>query len=262
MTKGVRVIWPGYAKGEVDEIEYLYGVDVDHLGDIPEFRSVPTFWPHFEGGTWVEYEVNTRVVSLSGQRRALEVTYDEQHIEKLVAQYGEHIHGGTNAIVLKPGASSGLCRWRGDPPVDGGHARWETFDMCAPKGRPLSQSKKAQREAFFRGMVLDKDGRRCVLTRETTVRALEAAHLVPAKWGRNDLPVNGITLRRDLHKLFDDGLFTFEEDGSVRITDAKGELSVAYREMLEGGRLEDVAYERVKVTLSLELFRNRRLNNR
>ena len=77
--------------------------------------------------------------------------------------------------------------------------------------RPTYRGSK--REAWFRSVILQCDECRCVLTGEATQNALEAAHLIPAAKGQNDVPSNGITLRADLHRLFDAGLFTFDADG-------------------------------------------------
>ena len=68
-------------------------------------------------------------------------------------------------------------------------------------------------------MILDCDGHRCVVTKEETPKALDAAHRIPAATGGNDERPNGITLRADLQRLFDAGLFTFDPHGQV-ITDA------------------------------------------
>ena len=57
MVRGVRVDSPD-DEGNIVESEYFYGIDIDRLGDIPAFTSVPSLWPL--DGTWVAYTVNTR----------------------------------------------------------------------------------------------------------------------------------------------------------------------------------------------------------
>jgi|HubBroStandDraft_6_1064221.scaffolds.fasta_scaffold1813619_1 hypothetical protein len=47
--------------------------------------------------------------------------------------------------------------------------------------------------------------RRCVVTHERTLPALEAAHIRPYGEGGEHEPSNGLLLRRDLHSLFDAG---------------------------------------------------------
>jgi putative restriction endonuclease len=64
----------------------------------------------------------------------------------------------------------------------------------------------------FRVAVLDSYGRRCAVTSEKTLPALEAAHIREFR----DLQVhsvnNGILLRADIHKLFDAGYVTVTPD--------------------------------------------------
>ena len=258
--KGIRVIWPGYGRGEVDEVEYFYGLDVYDLrpGNIPDYFSVPTFWPGHKGGTFVEYTVSTRFVTLSDGRRALKVVYDREHTEALAKAHGEYIHCGTNFVFLVLGRSSGRCRWVGDPPVKAGHPTWEAFDVSGGRPKPWKASLVLARDRLFRSMVLSADGHACVLTGEPTEAALDAAHLVPACKGWNDLASNGITLRCDLHRLFDSGLFTFSVKGVVRITDPGGVLSRFYLDLLGNLSLREGTLDRVKSTLSLEAFRSRK----
>lgn len=60
----------------------------------------------------------------------------------------------------------------------------------------------------FRIAVLENYQHRCIVTRERTVPALEAAHIRPySKEGRHELG-NGLLLRSDIHKLFDAGYVT------------------------------------------------------
>ena len=68
-------------------------------------------------------------------------------------------------------------------------------------------------------------------------QALEAAHLVPARNGENDMPFNGIALRADLHALFDGSLCTFRENGRVALAAPSSRLSAAYRRLLRNKRL-------------------------
>ena len=96
---------------------------------------------------------------------------------------------------------------------------------------------------------------RCVITKEATVKALDAAHLIPAANGENDWPCNGITLRTDLHRLFDAGLFTLGSDGQV--VNVEPGLSSYYRELLKDQCLPPATLNRVREMLALPQFRNR-----
>ena len=106
-------------------------------------------------------------------------------------------------------------------------------------------------------MILNCDKHRCVLTGETTIQALDAAHLIPAAMAENDMPFNGITLRADLHRLFDACLFTFKPNGKVKILERDPGLSEAYIQLLRNARLPQATWRRVRDTLASPEFQNR-----
>lgn len=63
-------------------------------------------------------------------------------------------------------------------------------------------------QATFRILVTDAYERRCAITNERTLPALDVSHIKPyAKSGQN-LVSNGLLLRKDLHALFDKGYIT------------------------------------------------------
>ena len=107
-----------------------------------------------------------------------------------------------------------------------------------------------RREAAFRNRILQADNKKCILTCETTPEVLDAAHLVPVADGGGDAQCNGITLRTDLHRLFDarPRLFTFDTCG--RVANVAEQLSPYYRDLLQDKRLPDTTLERVRETLS------------
>jgi putative restriction endonuclease len=81
----------------------------------------------------------------------------------------------------------------------------------------------------FRIAVTDAYGRRCAMTAERTLPALDAAHIVPyAQQGEHRLD-NGLLLRKDLHALFDAGYLGIDSDMRV-------EVSRRIREDYENGR--------------------------
>jgi putative restriction endonuclease len=67
-------------------------------------------------------------------------------------------------------------------------------------------------QGTFRVMVTDAYQRRCVVTGERTLPALEAAHIKPFAEGGSHDPTNGLLLRRDIHALFDSGYVTVAPD--------------------------------------------------
>jgi putative restriction endonuclease len=84
-------------------------------------------------------------------------------------------------------------------------------------------------QGAFRLLVTDIYHRRCAITGERTLPALEAAHIKPYAEGGEHAGSNGILMRRDLHSLFDAGYVTVT-------TDYRFEVSRRIREEFENGR--------------------------
>jgi putative restriction endonuclease len=63
-------------------------------------------------------------------------------------------------------------------------------------------------QGAFRILVTDVYQRRCAVTQERTLPALEAAHIRPYRDGGEHEARNGLLLRRDIHSLFDAGYVT------------------------------------------------------
>ena len=255
MAKGIQVIWRD-DDNAVFETEYFDGIDVDDLDNIPAFSSVSADWPRYNGGTGVRYNVRARPEPGPDGEVHLVVEYRDADNPELARSYN---HGwGTNRIVLTPGSRKGRCRWCASDGTERNDVRWTAFDVAAANQRPLATYLRSRRYARFRSIVLSHDGHRCALTGDTTVQALEAAHLVPAREGENDVPSNGVALRADLHRLFDAGLFTFDPDGRVVLADHDPGVSDAYRRLLRNAELRAATLERVRATLAEPQFRHRK----
>ena len=84
-------------------------------------------------------------------------------------------------------------------------------------------------QGAFRILVTDNYHRRCAVTLEKTLPALDAAHIRPYREGGGHEPQNGLLLRRDIHKLFDDGYVTVTPSLFF-------EVSPRIREEFENGR--------------------------
>jgi putative restriction endonuclease len=84
-------------------------------------------------------------------------------------------------------------------------------------------------QGAFRVLVTDIYQRRCAVTRERTLPALEAAHIRPYGDGGSHDAHNGLLLRRDLHSLFDAGYVTVSPDLHF-------EVSRRIKEEYENGR--------------------------
>jgi len=84
-------------------------------------------------------------------------------------------------------------------------------------------------QGAFRIVITDLYERRCAVTRERTLPALEAAHIRPYAEGGEHEVRNGLLLRRDIHSLFDAGYVTVTPDLHF-------EVSRRIREEFENGR--------------------------
>ena len=73
-------------------------------------------------------------------------------------------------------------------------------------------------QVAFRVLVTDAYKRRCAITGENTLVALEAAHIVPYSQEGTHEVHNGLLLRADFHKLYDVGLVGVTPDLRVRIS--------------------------------------------
>jgi len=67
-------------------------------------------------------------------------------------------------------------------------------------------------QGTFRILVTDAYHRRCAVTGERTLPALEAAHIKAHSESGPNRTNNGLLLRADLHRLFDDGYVTLDDD--------------------------------------------------
>lgn len=74
-------------------------------------------------------------------------------------------------------------------------------------GDPLSQPRRLGQGAF-RALVTETYQRRCAITQERALPALEAAHILPFSQAREHSVRNGLLLRSDVHRLFDAGYVT------------------------------------------------------
>ncbi len=84
-------------------------------------------------------------------------------------------------------------------------------------------------QGAFRFLVTDNYQRRCAISGERTLPALDAAHIMPFAEGGAHEVSNGVLMRRDIHSLFDLGYVTISPD-------MKFEVSKKIREEYENGR--------------------------
>jgi putative restriction endonuclease len=84
-------------------------------------------------------------------------------------------------------------------------------------GRPfLARARLGQ--GTFRVLVTEAYTRRCAITGERTLPVLDAAHIKPYSGEGTHAISNGLLLRKDLHRLFDDGYITVSPDHKVVVS--------------------------------------------
>jgi putative restriction endonuclease len=122
-----------------------------------------------------------------------------------------------------------------------GLALWEAvnerLDRLQPSAMPEVQARFGEPhlvrprlgQGAFRVLVTDLYQRRCAITQERTLPALEAAHIRPYSEGGGHEASNGLLLRRDIHSLFDAGYVTVTPD-------LRFEVSRRIREQFSNGR--------------------------
>lgn len=90
---------------------------------------------------------------------------------------------------------------------------------AAPRyGRPALVAPRLGQGAFRLG-VTDAYRRECAISRGRVLPALDAAHIRPYGEGGEHELSNGILLRRDIHRVFDAGYVTFDEDYRLVVSD-------------------------------------------
>jgi putative restriction endonuclease len=92
-----------------------------------------------------------------------------------------------------------------------------TNEEVAKYGNPILVKPRLG-QASFRVLVTDAYKRRCAITGESTLVALEAAHIVPYSNDGSHEIRNGLLLRADFHRLFDVGLVSINQDLRIKIS--------------------------------------------
>lgn len=148
-------------------------------------------------------------------------------------------------LAIPQNFSANIVKFKGYSTADDdGRRLWEavqesvSLDAVPPRGTTeASQARYGEPvlvrprlgQGAFRILVTDNYRRRCAITGEKTLPALDAAHIRPFAEGGSHEASNGILMRRDIHSLFDLGYVTVSPD-------MKFEVSKKIREEYENGR--------------------------
>ena len=99
----------------------------------------------------------------------------------------------------------------------------------------VGRKKERIGQAKFREKVLKEYNNTCPVTSCNVPEALEAAHIRRATSGHESMKIqNGFPLRRDIHKLFDDGLITFDNNYQIILSK---KLKNSYYKDLNGKKM-------------------------
>lgn len=96
------------------------------------------------------------------------------------------------------------------------------------KGDPVrkpAMRKDRKGQSRFRNEILQNYGFKCCMSDDGVTELLEAAHIQPYVNETSNHPQNGLCLRVDLHRLFDDGLITITEDLTIQVSPRLGKTS-------------------------------------
>lgn len=238
------------------ELDWEYAVEWLEI-DLEEFTRFSETWERRSDGEVVSWNVSGELVK-EGDSFHIIVKYEDDQKDSKVVSYlddqGEDrlVYLGTNRIIMerdrrrKDGGikKRGKFLWtpKKDKPWWG---RWKTNDI--PRDRTVREQTK--RDGKFRGNILRLD-KKCVITREKTDRALEAAHIVSVKKGGMDSLHNGVILRADIHRLYDGRLFRIDPQ-SGKPTRLCATLSPRYKKLLakSKSKLPNKTLNRVKRAL-------------
>jgi hypothetical protein len=142
------------------------------------------------------------------------------------------------------------------------HCSWEFADGARPTVAPLCELlgsgsvrelqviRRLKRDYEFRKIILKADDNECAVTGERLLCLLEAAHVWEVKHGGGDTRENGLTLRKDIHSLFDARLIKIDTDGVIH---ADKSLSQSYQALfsLPSSRVKPAALKRIKKNLAM-----------
>ena len=223
--------------------------DANDVGAITETRE---WWPRTGNVYWT---VKCQLEEIDGGHQ-IRVTYEEENqndenINRIIRQEGPQVWCGTNTIIVNRdphtnrAGTKGPYVWEAEDPEWNGSSHWRIV------GRPRLRVTREQweREKRFRADVLAED-KKCVISREKTAAALDAAHICSVAVSDDDSIYNGMILRTDVHRLYDWGMFLIDpKDGRVRLNSMDRNLSPGYRKLLQEARLPGRTLRRVHEAL-------------
>ncbi len=131
---------------------------------------------------------------------------------------GKFLDSDKDGAEIWQGVSAALAGDKYAPADDRLIAMGATTEPREKFGNPVL-TKPRLGQSSFRVLVTDAYKRRCAITGESTLMALEAAHIVPYSDDKGSHDVrNGLLLRADFHRLFDAGLVSVNQDLRIKVS--------------------------------------------
>ncbi|HOO47323.1 MAG TPA: HNH endonuclease [Deltaproteobacteria bacterium] len=201
---------------------------------------------------WNSFEIKNGATSLIEMRRRIEKyrkampSFDDYSIGCILLEQ-PFFFPEEQWIPIPPDWSPNIVRGkRYFMDTEVGRVLWDQVQQRLQVGRPVVQPQYEMKDAVarygapilvaprlgqgsFRIIVTDIYNRRCAVTQEKTLPALEAAHIKPFSDSGPHSVQNGILLRSDIHRLFDSGYVTVTSD-------YRFEVSRRIRDEFENGR--------------------------
>jgi hypothetical protein len=203
----------------------------------------------WDGYSW-QIEYQTRVIKYedNGATHTLVLEYSQSENPDLS---NLDILWGKSTLVFDIEKESCSATWENDPPskkYDGpGKAKLILADDGEFLGYVTTLRLKRQQGAFKSQLL--KTVKKCELTGEEEIRALDAAHIVEVSDNGSHDPTNGLLLRTDIHRLFDRRLLHISpEDGKVTLSSEISKDS-NYHKLLKNCELSDSSLQRVRKNL-------------
>ena len=242
--------------------EYIDGIDLDKLD---RFESPVQMQTRFqfpgtrgEGGELVECVAIVRAEPRAVNRIDLVMEYPK-HLNQEGVGRGLLDDGswGTNRIFIENGQNYGDYHWEGTNGFSFGFSEhsdksgWRKDELYEPEENYHIYRRRYRRD-IFRSLIINSDDKKCVISGENTGKVLDAAHIVRAADGGAETRKNGITLRTDIHRLYDAKMFFIHPETGMPVIndDLRDGLSADYIGLLENNEgLPPETLERVQEAL-------------
>ncbi|MAM89569.1 MAG: hypothetical protein CME36_19905 [unclassified Hahellaceae] len=231
-TKAILILW--------DETREVVVIDLSKLDSSAGLEKTIEYWP--KENKRLEYKVRSSAEMKGGVLRYVFIEYHKEDNPTIAA--AEDALWGRTVLEFAGSGELNKITWEDDSEEwRSGPLKWREISMeVESKGRSSVSGSRSARAADFRAQTLMFDNA-CVVSGETFSAALEAAHVLPVKGDGSDSSfLNGITLRADLHRLYDAGEFSINERGEIL---AREGLSESYKEMLTGKHIPPQTLKRI-----------------